>query len=131
MACVNKMRAGQQQGPSAMSSETATINLYRDTDFSHTICGSDTMSGGRVEAKKWNWEDTVQYLKLFHRLWIFLCMQKKIHLFHRFFFLTLTKPNNDVIQHFENDPVLRWKNIWSSKELMWVISQIYLSETEK
>lgn len=45
------MRAGQQQGPSAMSSETATIKLYRDTDFSHTICGSDTMSGGQVEAK--------------------------------------------------------------------------------
>lgn len=42
------MRAGQQQGPSAMSSETVTIKLYRDTDFSHTICGFDTMSGGRV-----------------------------------------------------------------------------------
>lgn len=52
LACVNKMRAGQQQGPSAMSSETVTIKLYRDTDFSHTICGFDTMSGGRVKAKK-------------------------------------------------------------------------------
>lgn len=37
------MRAGQQHGPSAMSSETVTIKLYRDTDFSRTICGFDTM----------------------------------------------------------------------------------------
>ncbi len=61
MACVNKMRAGQQQGPSAMSSETVTIKLYKDTDFSHTICGFDTMSGGRVKAKKRLWEDTSNF----------------------------------------------------------------------
>lgn len=44
------MSAGQQQGPSAMSSETVTIVVCRDTDFKHTICGFDTMSGAWVKS---------------------------------------------------------------------------------
>lgn len=44
------MNAGQQQGPSAMSSETVTIMVCRDTDFKRTICGLDTMSGGWVKS---------------------------------------------------------------------------------
>lgn len=44
------MSAGQQQDPSAMSSETVTIVVCRDTDFKHTICGFDTMSGGWVKS---------------------------------------------------------------------------------